>query len=117
MSHRQRVAVRVRRGLVRVGESRIHGKGVFANRAIAAGSYIGTFRGPVARRNGTYVLWVWLEDGQAVGRSGRNHYRYLNHATPANAEFEGFDLYAVRDIPAGAEITVDYGPDYRPGYD
>jgi SET domain-containing protein len=114
MSHRNRVAVRFRRGLVQVGDSPIHGKGVFASRAIAAGSYIGTFRGPAAWRNGTYVLWVWLDDGRAVGRRGRNHFRYLNHAPSANAEFDGFDLYAVRDIPAGVEITIDYGPDYAP---
>lgn len=43
-----------------------------------------------------------------VGRSGRNLLRYLNHAVPGNAEFDGFDLYARSRIGAGEEITFDY---------
>lgn len=99
------------REIVYVDESGIHGRGVFASRRIAEGEYIGTFAGPEARRDGIYVLWVYAEDGEdrAIGRSGRNLLRYLNHDGQGNAEFDGFDLYARCVIPRDEEITIDYG--------
>ncbi|MGD8908671.1 MAG: SET domain-containing protein [Chromatiales bacterium] len=89
--------------------SPIHGNGLFAKVDISKGEYIGTYEGPTAKRDGTYVLWVYEEGRPAVGRSGRNLLRYLNHQDKGNAEFDGFDLYALRDIEAHEEITFDYG--------
>lgn len=89
--------------------STIHGNGLFAKVSIEEGAYIGTYEGPNAKRDGTYVLWVFEEDREPVGRSGRNLLRYLNHQDEGNAEFDGFDLYALRDIEAHEEITFDYG--------
>ncbi len=89
-------------------QSPIHGDGCFARMPFAAGDYIGTYEGPRAKRDGTYVLWVGEEGGDWVGRSGRNLLRYLNHQEHGNAEFDGFDLYALRDIQSGEEITFDY---------
>ena len=89
--------------------STIHGNGLFAKVSIAKGSYIGTYEGPTAKRDGTYVLWVFEEGSSPVGRSGRNLLRYLNHQDEGNAEFDGFDLYALRDIDPNEEITFDYG--------
>jgi len=97
------------RDLVYTGPSTIHGTGVFARRPIEEGSFIGTYSGPTTKRNGTYVLWVYQEGQAAVGRSGRNMLRYLNHAKDCNAEFDGFDLYAIRRIEKDEEITFDYG--------
>ncbi len=99
------------RTMVYVGDSGIHGRGLFAARRIASGEYIGTFHGPAARRDGTHVLWVYTssQDDEPIGRRGRNLLRFLNHATPCNAEFDGFDLYARRAIRCGEEITIDYG--------
>jgi SET domain-containing protein len=96
--------------VVRVGRSAIHGRGLFAARAIARGEYIGTFSGPAAKADGMHVLWVYL-DGRAepVGRVGRNILRFLNHAKDHNAEFDGFDLFALRAIDADEELTIDYG--------
>jgi hypothetical protein len=94
-----------------VDKSSIHGKGVFARVPIHAGSYLGTYNGPVTKDNDTYVLWVEEKKGRWVGRNGRNLLRYLNHSRRPSAEFDGFDLYALRDIPAGSEITFDYGED------
>ena len=90
--------------------STIHGTGLFARRRIKKGEYIGTYQGPDAKRNGTYVLWVFDpgDEENAVGRSGRNLLRYLNHAVPGNAEFDGFDLYARTSIRADDEITFNY---------
>ncbi len=90
--------------------SKIHGTGLFARRSIAKGEYIGTYHGPRAKRNGTYVLWVYEngEDAEPVGCSGRNLLRYLNHANPGNTEFDGLDLYARKTIREGEELTFDY---------
>jgi SET domain-containing protein len=99
------------RELLYVGDSGIHGRGVFAARRIARGEYIGTFAGPEVRRDGIYVLWV--HDGsrgdEPIGRSGRNVLRFLNHSSRCNAVFDAFDLYARRNIRPGEEITIDYG--------
>jgi SET domain-containing protein len=95
-----------------VGQSTIHGKGLFAREPIAAGTYLGTYEGPQAQRNGSHVLWVYEED-TVIGRSGRNKMRYVNHSQQANAEFDGFDLYATRPISAGEEITIHYGDDWE----
>jgi hypothetical protein len=88
--------------------SGIHGVGCFARIPFSAGDWIGTYEGPQASRDGTYVLWVCAEGEPPVGRSGRNLLRYLNHGEECNAEFDGFDLYACRDIAPGEEITFDY---------
>ena len=97
--------------LVYRDRSCIHGTGLFARIALRRGTFIGTYQGPPARRNGPYVLWVTAEDGSVSARSGRNLLRYLNHQRPANARFDGFDLYARRHIRAGEEISIDYGPE------
>lgn len=55
------------------------------------------------------MLWVFEDDKQPVGRSGRNLLRYLNHQDQGNAEFDGFDLFALKDIKPNEEITFDYG--------
>jgi len=90
-------------------KSSIHGTGLFAKRKIKKGEYIGTYEGPKAKRNGTYVLWVYEEEGEEpIGRCGKNLLRYLNHSVSGNAEFDGFDLYACKKIALDDEITFDY---------
>jgi SET domain-containing protein len=93
--------------------SEIHGTGLFAKREITAGEYIGTYKGPRTDEDGTYVLWVFEEGKKPVGRNGRNLLRYLNHAEAGNAEFDGFDLYALRDILQDEEITFNYEGAYE----
>jgi len=88
--------------------SPIHGTGCFARISFEPGDFIGTYEGPRAKRDGTYVLWVLAEGEEPIGRSGRNLLRYLNHQEDGNAEFDGFDLYARRAIASGEEITFDY---------
>ena len=96
--------------LVYVAPSPIHGRGVFARQRIRKGHHIGTYEGPRAKRDGKYVLWVHEEGVEAEGRRGMNRLRYLNHADSPNAEFDGFDLYALKSIAPGDEITFDYNP-------
>lgn len=92
-----------------VAQSPIHGLGLFAAEPIRRHAWIGTFKGPRARRDGTHVLWIVDENDNWRGRRGRNKLRYLNHDAAPNAEFHDFDLYALRPIAPDEEITIDYG--------
>lgn len=103
----ERAADQRTRRLVYVAASPIHGWGLFARERLARGAFVGTYLGPRARRNGSHVLWVADGDGW-IGRRGFNRLRYVNHSPRPNAEFDGFDLYALRAIAPGEEITIDY---------
>ncbi|MDH5785817.1 MAG: SET domain-containing protein [Chromatiales bacterium] len=98
-----------------VEESMIHGKGLFAKCIINKGDYMGTYRGPLCydmESGGPHVLWVEDDDGVWIGRDGRNILRYMNHHATPCAAFDGFDLYALRDIHQGNEITIHYGDEF-----
>lgn len=98
-----------------VAESAIHGKGLFAKCTIKKGDYMGTYKGPECydlETGGPHVLWVESEEGVWVGRDGRNILRYMNHHTRPCAEFEGFDLFALRNINKDSEITIHYGEEF-----
>ncbi len=97
--------------LTYVKVSGIHGKGLFAKKDIESNTYLGEYEGPEAKRNGSHVLWV-LDEDEVVGRSGRNKLRYLNHSKGYCAEFDGFELFSLRQIKAGEEITINYGEDW-----
>lgn len=94
---------------VRPGVSEIHGRGLFAVRRFRKGAYIATFEGVPTKQDGTHVLWVIDEDGNQRGIEGKNELRFLNHSRDPNAEFHGEDLYAIRNIQPGAELTFHYG--------
>lgn len=91
-----------------VRTSSIHGRGLFAARAFRRGDVIGVFEGVRTRRAGPHVLWL----DEREGVRGTNDLRYVNHAARPNAAFDGVELVALRAIPAGSEITHDYGPDW-----
>ncbi len=95
-------------------KSPIHGKGLFARKRIEPDTYLGTYDGPETEENGTYVLWVEEEKDYWVGRDGKNLLRYLNHSEEPCAEFDGFDLYAIKPIEPGQEVTINYGEDFDP---
>jgi len=94
---------------VHVSESPIHGNGVFARRPLSTGSYIGEYAGETVDEDSTYVLWIEQADGSQVGIRANNELRYLNHSVQPNAEFFGPELFALRDIEPGEEITFHYG--------
>lgn len=96
------------RELVYVDASPIHGWGLFARTRVPRGEYIGSYLGPAAKRNGSHVLWIEADEGGWIGRRGLSRLRYLNHSKPPNAEFHGFDLYALRTIEPDEEVTIDY---------
>ena len=97
---------------VRVAESGIHGKGVFARTLLFEDDLIGIYSGPMVQFDDTYVLWIEERDGTWFGIDGMNELRYLNHSSRPNAEFEGDALYALRSIAPGEELTIDYGEDW-----
>lgn len=98
-----------------VDESGIHGKGLFAKVELKKGRYLGTYKGPERSdidNSGPHVLWVETDDGRWIGRDGRNLLRYLNHSKKPCAEFDGFDLYALKTIKTGGELTINYGEEF-----
>jgi SET domain-containing protein len=112
------------RDFIRVGRSRIEGKGVFAKRKIPRGSriieYIGT-RVPVAKLFAAVpgdgkpaaVYAFRLNDTTVIdGARGGNDSRFINHSCDPNCETYCFDdhlyVYAMRDITRGEELTFDY---------
>ncbi|MCA9509722.1 MAG: SET domain-containing protein [Myxococcota bacterium] len=111
MSERPRNAGAWRR--IRVGPSPRHGTGVFARARIRTGARIGAFEGRPTRRDGPHVLWLVDDDGSAEGLLVENELRYLNHSRRPNAEIDGTDLYALRNIQPGAEILIHYGADWN----
>lgn len=98
--------------LVLVGPSPIHGTGVFARREIATGELIGTYVGAPTDVDGPHVLWIEGDGDAWQGIEGTGDLRWLNHSRAPNVEFDGPDLYAVRDVEAGEELLFDYGDEW-----
>ncbi len=98
---------------IEVRSSPIHGLGVFARRTFRKGTWIGRYTARKTNRDGTYVLWVYDEARKLVsGYDGYGRLRYLNHHPRPNGELDGLDLYALRTIRPGEEITIHYGEDW-----
>jgi uncharacterized protein len=108
-----------------VRRSPIHGKGVFALRALAAGERILEYKGEVTswrraarriERYGDYghTFVFGLSDGRVIdGSVGGNSARWLNHACHANCEAVEIDgrvfIEAAVDIECGEELLISYG--------
>lgn len=105
----------------RVGPSRIHGMGLIAHQAIAAGTLVWRLHQPFdlvlseaefvrlprpARRTLAYYACFDLLRREFV-LSGDDD-RFTNHAARANCRMTPQGQYAVADLDAGDEITVDY---------
>jgi len=111
-SDRASLRGRERTRKIEVRESPIHGRGIFAARRLRRGAYIGTFEGSATTEDGPHVLWYMQDNGEMAGILGKNELRFLNHSRKPNAEFYGPKLYALRNIQAGEEVLLDYGPDW-----
>jgi SET domain-containing protein len=95
---------------VYIAASPIHGRGLFAARRLPGGRLIGIYQGPQVVEDGPHVLWIEDEPGGGwTGYDGVNEMRFMNHSREPNAEMDGLYCYALRDIPADTEITIDYG--------
>ena len=115
---------------IRVGKSRIEGKGVFARRKIPKGTRIIEYKGKrrpvadlVAERAETkppHVYAFALHEGTIIDPMIRgNEARFINHSCQPNCEAYTFDdrvyVYAMRDILRGEELTFDYQLRSAPG--
>jgi SET domain-containing protein len=113
---------------VEVRKSRIDGKGLFAVTRIKARSKIGEMAGEAitqaeARRRAQgkrRIALVELGDGKAVdGRRKGNAFRYVNHSCSPNAYmrvcYGRVEIYSLRAIRPGEEITCNYGPTHHDG--
>jgi len=111
------------RDFIRVGRSRIAGKGVFAKRKIPKGTRIVEYLGmrvPVSKflveiseGKAPSIYAFRLNDSMIIdGAVGGNDARFINHSCEPNCEAYVFDdrayIYALRDITRGEELTFDY---------
>jgi len=95
----------INQSLVYVGDSPIHGKGLFARHFIKAGEIIGIIDGIPTSSNGEHVLWVDGENAIHV----QCELRFINHSdTPNAAYYDTLEVCALKDIKPGEEITHNY---------
>ena len=108
-----------------VRRSPIHGRGVFALRAIAPGERLIEYTGEVIpweeaiRRHqdrpgeDAHTMFFDLGDGDVIdGWVGGNSSRWINHSCDPNCETRqaggSIVVRSLRDIGAGEELTFDY---------
>ncbi len=107
---------------LRLGSSALHGRGVFAGRAFAAGELLE--RAPVIALSAAdlahvdrtplydyYFAWASDDDGAlALGLgSMMNHAVHPNAAWRARLEEKVIEFFALRDVAEGEELTIHYG--------
>lgn len=109
---------------VEVRPSPVHGRGVYARRALAPGETVATSPALVldedetaqlAEHRVSHYLVTWDATGSALplGAVG-----FVNHDLEPNAELvvdhdhTTVELLVRRPVRAGEELTVDYGPDH-----
>jgi SET domain-containing protein len=113
---------------VAVGPSAIDGQGAFAAEAIPARRKIGEIRGEsisvrAAReraRGLERIMIVEVSAQRAVDASGSTDpLRFTNHSCAPNAVLRirqgRIEIYAMRDVAAGEELTIDYGETHHQG--
>ena len=113
------------RGRTQVRRSGIHGKGVFALKAIPAGTRIIEYTGDVitwkeAQRrhphdpdDPNHTFYFHIDDGRVIdGKYGRNAAKWINHSCQPNCETDEVDgrvfIKAKRAIKPGEELNYDY---------
>ena len=106
---------------LKVRASGIHGRGIFAASALPARRKLGEVTGkrvrlPEARQavvRQPRIYLVELTRRYALDCSTGNDFRHLNHSCRPNCYLRvahgRVEVYAKAAIPAGIELTVDYG--------
>jgi uncharacterized protein len=100
--------------------SRVHGRGLFAREAISAGEIVAVKGGIIMDaaalaliRDAVSPADIQIEDGLYIGPGSAEEVEAnilcLNHSCHPNVGVRGqITFVAMRDIPAGAELTIDY---------
>lgn len=111
-----------------IRNSKIHGRGVYAARKLAAGERIIEYKGeritwkeadrrpPSDPDDPNHTFFFSLSDGKTVidANVNGNAARWINHSCEPNCESEETDdgrvyIEALRDIRRGEELNYDYG--------
>ena len=112
---------------LRVGRSRLTGRGLFSTTPIRARAKIGEFEGEVvgireSRRRAKgrdIVAIVELERHALDATDSPRGFRFINHSCAPNTFMRctatRAEFYALRDIAPGEELTVDYGNSHHDG--
>lgn len=91
--------------MVKVKDSKIHGKGLFSTKKISKGAVLGTCETKKTKKTNMYTLWV--EDKP---RDITCDFKYINHSKKPNvAYYDDYTVVALRKIKQGEELTHDYG--------
>ena len=110
-----------------VGRSKLVGRGLFAGMRIPARAKVGEFEGEriglrEARRRarGRRIVAIVELERHALDATDMQHgFRFINHSCAPNTFFritpERAEIYALRDIRRGEELTVDYGESQHEG--
>ena len=111
-----------------VQASRIDGQGAFAGEAVPARRKIGEIRGEsisvrTARQRAKgqqRIMLIEVSDRRAIDASqSSDPLRFTNHSCRPNAVLRirqgRVEFYAMREMVAGEEITVDYGETHHEG--
>jgi uncharacterized protein len=111
---------------LQVRRSGVHGKGVFALRALRAGETLIEYRGeminwkealrrhPHDPKDPNHTFYFHIDEDHVIdAKHGGNAARWINHSCEPNcrAEQRGLQVFieAQRDIAAGEELFYDYG--------
>lgn len=93
----------------KVAKSPLHGKGLFAARAIASGELLGYCKTRRAKVADIHTLT--LADGRLFDVTCT--LKYINHSKRANVSYyDDFSVVALRDIAPGEELLHDYGDEW-----
>jgi SET domain-containing protein len=111
-----------------IRKSRIEGKGLFTDSAIAARAKVGEFTGELisvreARRRAKtrkHIAIVELDEKRAIDGNVRGGpFTYINHSCTPNVftriAYRRAEFYAKRNIAAGEELTIDYEVSHHDG--
>jgi SET domain-containing protein len=112
---------------LRVGKSRLTGRGLFATKPIPRRAKIGEFEGEKiglreSRRRAkgrAIVAIVELEHHALDATDSPRGFRFINHSCEPNTftrcTKDRAEFYALRDISPGEELTVDYEESHHEG--
>lgn len=109
-------------------KSRIQGRGLFTDVALPARKKIGEYTGErISIREGRrrarmqkHVTIVEVSDTVAIdGSVNGGPFRFINHSCEPNVfirmAYNRAEFYALRNIKAGEELTMDYGESHHEG--
>lgn len=88
---------------IKVGKSRIHGKGVITNKEYEAGSEAAYFEGYEIGYDTRHSLTFNDKKIEPTGPL-----MYLNHSCEPNSYFRGRTLVTNRRVKSGEELTINY---------